>query len=452
MILSEQEKNRILNIHQTSKNVNGVLITEQSELETIYYVRVVGIVVNAALKAGNTKTRGDYDFGTGNNLWWKASHPDKDTDNYIKDWNVKYPERPKHIRISNGKAQKEFYWEMGPFSSKDKAITAQEEWEDYTWEDAKLFKRCGNKGENLRNYKTIPMDQECGGEKKNVATETDTENLKFPNLELSDSLTLNQMPTFDPTKEGIVYKCDKKFGCAAYVRQELGEYQGNAWHAHRHNDPLVYSAFLTGMGKKKNEIEQLFNKINKSPGTLTSKQDSFDNEARNIAKSFVPNQSRFSSLEIDDVVGLYYDKSDMHSSAFFEGMTGYDNNGAGTKLGDGPFMVKKDGTEWRPKDLGQNLEFKIGKTLTGGKGPGLNTHLGYVGAKNNGEPIIFHNVYGNVYATPLKELSKDGTAIVWAKRGKGTSGQKVVANQKYDEVEQATVGYFDWLYKKYIGN
>ena len=527
--LTEQEKNRILNIHQTSKNVNGVLISEQEDYRVVYFVRV-GFETRKALRAANTKDKGAYDFGSGQNLWWKASHPDTYMARDIKEWNAKYPERPKHIRISNGKAQKEFYWEMGPFSSKDKAIAAQKDWDEVTWDMGKLFKRCGS-GNNWNNYKTISMDATwCGEEKEenegkvydivlacmtaknakayydklkkigwakldlfynqkskcyfvtygpfnnksdakkklpvihkkinkeawiytsaprgatlkgDVATETDTENLKFPNLELSDTLTLNQMPTFDPTKEGIVYQCtsdetgEKVEGCAAYVRQELGEYQGNAWHAHRHNDPLVYSAFLTGMGKKKNEIEQLFNKINKNPGTLSDKGDSFDSAAKKIAQSLVPSQSRFSSLEIDDVVGLYYNPSTMHSTAFFGGMTGRDSNGTGSLVGDGPFMVRADGEgKWSPEMLGKDIDFKIGKTLTGGKGPGLNTHLGYVGAKNNGEPIIFHNIHGEVYATPLHTLSKDGTAIVWAKRGKGTSGEKVVLDSKVDGVKQ----------------
>ena len=417
--ITEQEKNRILNLHQTSKNVYGDLVVESKSN------RNHGIKYHVQLGVFSEKTPADF--------LAKA----KQLDMPIK--KIQYKGSLYRYVIKQSWTSYLGKLQLGLWAIRD------------IFPDAFIYAEKDGKRIGVKQAKAIESGEEYVKD-GDVATETDAENLKFPNLELSSTLTLNQMPTFDPTKEGIVYQCDKKLGCAAYVRQELGEYQGNAWHAHRHNDPLVYSAFLSGMGKKKNEIEQLFNKINKSPGTLNSKQDSFDNEAKNIAKSFVPNQSKFSSLEIDDVVGLYYDKSDMHSSAFFEGMTGYDNNGTGAKLGDGPFMVKKDGTEWRPKDLGQNVEFQIGKTLTGGKGPGLNTHLGYVGAKNNGEPIIFHNVYGNVYATPLKELGKDGTAIVWAKRGKGTSGEEVVVNQKYDEVEQTTVGYFDYLYKKYIGN
>ena len=80
----------------------------------------------------------------------------------------------------------------------------------------------------------------------------------------------------------------------------------------------------------------------------------------------------------------------MHSTAFFEGMTGYDSEkggplAGGSLAGDGPFMVKTDGGDvWEPKHLGTDIEFKAGNTLSGGKSPGLNTHLGFVGAQVDG--------------------------------------------------------------------
>ena len=439
MIITEQEKNRILNIHRTSKNVNGVLISEQQELRAVYFVRV-GFETQKALKAANTKDKGAYDFGTGQNIWWKASHPDTYTAEDIRKWNVKYPygDSKKYIRIKTD-TQKEFYWEMGPFSSKDKAITAQEEWEDYTWGDAKLIKRCGS-GPNLSSYKTIAMDQECGKTKGDVATETETE---FPNLELSDSLDLQNMPTFDPNKEGIVYTCSMD-GCAAYVSDVLGGlYQGNAWHAHRMENN-VYSSFENAGTRQNNAITNLFNKINRNPRPKKEISD-----AKNITKSLVPNQQKFSNLELNDVVGLFYEPSEMHDTAFFEAMTGFDEMGKGSKAGDGPFMIKADGSgQWSKEDVGKDIKFKPGKTLSKGMVPGLNTHLGFVGAINNGEPIIFHNIHQKVYATPLSEMDKNGTAIVWAKRGQQTTGKKEVEKGTVDKMKDDFMYYFNKIKDK----
>ena len=442
MRLTEQEKNRILGLHTNSKNVNGMLISEQTEREsTTIYIVLVATTKNLKWKDEAAQK---------SNKWWEASHPDPRIAKAIKEWDARQTEevhgndqswRPFKLKVRT-EGQKSFSWEMGPFYTKKAAIKAKDRVEAFSgdWDGVTVLKQCLGPHDHFSMAETVPMDYECGGD---VAAETDTD--RFPNLELSDSLDLQKMPTFDPTKEGKVYKCGLE-GCAAYVRSALDKYQGNAWHAHRMNDNLIYSTFKGNSALKKAEMEKLFTKINKSGGKLSDNADDFDSSAKNIAKSLVPSQSKFNDLEIDDVVGLYYDPSTMHSTAFFEGMTGYDDNGKGTKLGDGPFMVTKDGKEWGPAHLGKDVQFKAGKTLTAGNGPGLNTHLGFVGARNNGKPIIFHNIHGNVWATPLDKLNKNGTAIVWAKRGEGTTGPEVVRSQKIDSVKQI----FNKYYNKYF--
>ena len=421
---------------QTNKYITSKLILEQKELQTVYFVRV-GFVLAKALKAANTKDKGTYDFGSGDNLWWKASHPNKYRAKDIKEWNEKYPEASsaKYIGIYNQNGQKEFYWEMGPFASKDEAIVAQQEWEDFSWEDAELIKRCRDKGDPIiSNSKTIAMDQKCGGD-GDVASE------EFDNVIFSDSLEGVKIPTFDPDEESKVYKCNMD-GCAAYVKDVLGPYQGNAWHAHRMGNN-IYSTFENAGTGNNEEMETLFNKINKNP-----KKDEGVSTAKNIAKSLVPNQQKFSDLELDDVVGLFYNPSEMHSTAFFEGMTGYDSEkggplAGGSPAGDGPFMLRaKDNEKWTPDMLGQNIKFKAGNTLSGGKSPGLNTHLGFVGATVDGEPIIFHNIHQQVYATPLSKMSKDGTAIMWAKRGDGTTKKEVVSKGTVDKVKDKVKSEF----------
>ena len=54
---------------------------------------------------------------------------------------------------------------------------------------------------------------------------------------------------------------------------------------------------------------------------------------------------------------------------------------------------------------------------------------GYVGAKVNGEPIIFHNVHGQVFATPLSK--RNNTKIFWVKSGPGEAVKPETQNPSY---------------------
>ena len=92
--------------------------------------------------------------------------------------------------------------------------------------------------------------------------------------------------------------------------------------------------------------------------------------------------------------------------------------GSGTKSTDGPYFRKKDGKPWTPADLGKKIQFLPGNSLKNGSGFGMNTHLGYVGAIVNGEPIIFHNIHNTVHATPLSKMGE--TKIFWVKNGPNT--------------------------------
>lgn len=91
-----------------------------------------------------------------------------------------------------------------------------------------------------------------------------------------------------------------------------------------------------------------------------------------------------SDLKLDDVVGIYYPPSENHMKAF-------------TTAGKNYFV---DGDPNKP-----------GKTLKTGRGWSFNTHVGVVGAIKDGQPIIFHNVHGNVISEPAKNLQ-----ITWVKR------------------------------------
>ena len=56
-----------------------------------------------------------------------------------------------------------------------------------------------------------------------------------------------------------------------------------------------------------------------------------------------------------------------------------------------------------------------GDEIKKGKGWGMNTHVGIVGAIDNGVPIIFHNIGSQVWADPYNNLKGD-SRIAWVKR------------------------------------
>ena len=117
-----------------------------------------------------------------------------------------------------------------------------------------------------------------------------------------------------------------------------------------------------------------------------------------------------------DVVGIYYPPSQHHGEAFFQGATGMSSDGS--KVTSGPYFVVDENGKTRPwqiSDIGKNVKIKPGKSLQQGEHFGFNTHLGFVGAKKpNGEPIIYHNVSGDILATPLSEMGGK-FSLVWAR-------------------------------------
>ena len=201
--------------------------------------------------------------------------------------------------------------------------------------------------------------------KKEVETKIDDEGdvggKEFDKVIFSDSLDVNNMPTFDPTKESEIYSC-KVEGCSQWVSDTLKKFQGNAWHAHR-NGRNKYSTYENAGTKLIPDMVSLFNLVNKNP-----KEESQETEAKRISKSLVPDQGNFSNLEIDDIVGLFYEPSYNHTKAFFEGMTGFRKRWRRKGAADGPFMLNaKNNDVWTPEMLGQNIKFKGGNTLHKGQ-------------------------------------------------------------------------------------
>jgi hypothetical protein len=247
-------------------------------------------------------------------------------------------------------------------------------------------------------------------------TQTPPKKPEKPNVIVSDTL-VNKKIFFDPTLETTPFKCSEE-GCAEWVSNQLDDLgvprQGNAWHSHNIGQKnLKFTPFMKLNPTVQSQMANLFSKINAKPI-----EKSQENSVKSLVNNLMPNQSTLkNTLNVNDIVGLYYDDSTNFTKAFFEGGTGMGDMGSGSKITDGPYFIKKDGTPWTPNDLEKNIQFYPGKSLRGGSGFGMNTHLGYVGAKVDGEPIIFHNVHGQVYATPLNKMGK--TKIFWVKKGPG---------------------------------
>ena len=209
-------------------------------------------------------------------------------------------------------------------------------------------------------------------------------------------------------KDLAVAQCTQD-GCSQWVSDTFGKqiYFGNAWHAH------FKFANISSGHKNLSEaqiarITELFNTINQDPV-----EKAYEDEAKAIVQEMIPNQDDFINLSLGDVVGLYYHGSTNFTKAFYEGATGRHLMGSG-KIAHPTYFVDSDSVWWTKNDKSKDVEFFPGKTLGGGSGFGMNTHIGVVGAIHNGIPIIYHNVHKTVRATGLYAMTETGTAILWA--------------------------------------
>jgi hypothetical protein len=179
--------------------------------------------------------------------------------------------------------------------------------------------------------------------------------------------------------------------CAQFVREFINGLPkpGDAWIAHDNSSlgTTVWSAFTKLPINTRNNIINLWKKIDKKGGGTV--KGPYMTQVNSIVSNLVPNSSGV-NLQLNDIIGLYYPGSKHHEEAFYQG---------------GKIFFKKDA----------NGNPIAGNTIKGGTGWGMNTHLGVVGAIDNGTPIIFHNIGGQVYADPYTNI-KGGSKIAWVKR------------------------------------
>ena len=247
---------------------------------------------------------------------------------------------------------------------------------------------------------------------------TDTKNQSCGKFEIFPSVsdTLSKVCAGQTT--GVAKGPD---GCSEYVRQKTGKWQGNAWHAYKTKGYPSVSGFKSLFANKSNldSMANIFQKINsQSSGISASGINSSGTHSniKSLMSAAIPSQSSFKGLNTGDVVGIYYPSSQHHGEAFFQGATGMSSDGS--KVTSGPYFIVDENGKTRPwaiSDIGKNVKIKPGKSLQGGEHFGFNTHLGFVGAKKpDGEPIIYHNVSGDILATPLSQMGGK-FSLVWAR-------------------------------------
>ena len=182
--------------------------------------------------------------------------------------------------------------------------------------------------------------------------------------------------------------------CAQWVNNYSDKVNvvGNAWTAHDNSKigTTVWSAYKGLDDDTIEDIIEIYKDIDEQGGANDNKKDSpIITKIKDLQDKLInKRQPNVSNLKADDIVGLYYEPSEHHERAFEEAA----NSGQG-------YFYDND-----PSKPGQN-------GLGSGDSFAFNTHVGLVGAEKDGEKIIFHNVGGNIQASPAKNQD-----IVWVKR------------------------------------
>lgn len=200
--------------------------------------------------------------------------------------------------------------------------------------------------------------------------------------------TLDKLKIDDST-----YVCKAgQTSCGQFVNDfsEKLDFVGDAWLAHDLDGvgKRVWSVYTNLTPLFIDAITKTFIAIDKAGGWKDS--GPMSESIKKLNGALTKKQPSASDLKVDDIVGIYYPPSSHHEEAFYEAGKNYFIKDASGKL------VK-------------------GKTLTSGKGFGMNTHVGIVGAIKNGVPLVFHNITGSVFSDPYNKL-KNGGKIVWIKR------------------------------------
>ena len=195
--------------------------------------------------------------------------------------------------------------------------------------------------------------------------------------------------------------------CSEWAKQFVG-FQGNAWIANR-TGTLKFNAF-SNIGSYQAAASKLFSEMNAAGVNSASSTKRFNPQVKAIVGGLLPSPTSLaSSMQIGDVVGMYYADSEHHGEAFFESCSGW--SFGGTQVVSACVKDVKSGKQWNNQMLGKKLSFTIVSPFA------MNTHLGFVGGMIDGEPIIFHNMTGKVHINLLSKITSAKCYPVWIKQG-----------------------------------
>jgi hypothetical protein len=240
--------------------------------------------------------------------------------------------------------------------------------------------------------------------KKGKKTEAPKPEIK-KNILVSDTANPNYIQKINPakldsTKSSKILNIPEQTHCAQFVndfnqiKKRTSANVGDAWIAKDNSKlgTMVYNVFQDLNDNLRTKTINLWQEIHKRGGgkRLGPGMKAVKEIVAELIKA-KPFSNSKTPLKLGDVVGIYYPKSEHHEEAFYS--AGKDAN----------YFIKK-GNEFIP-----------GKTIQGGESWGMNTHLGTVGAIVNNQPIIFHNIGGNVFADPFDKI-RDGGKVVWVRR------------------------------------
>ena len=209
----------------------------------------------------------------------------------------------------------------------------------------------------------------------------------FINPKFKSKIDVSKLSTTDSVK---IFSALPNTDCAQFVN-DFDDSRAkilNAWTAHDVPSvgDTIFSSFTNLNSDQIDDVTDLWKDINSDS---KGKGNTYSSEVAKLVSSIVPKTPRV-SLKLNDVVGLFYPGSKHHEEAFYE---------AGKRF-------------FRKNMVGMTVN---GETIKKGIGWGMNTHVGIVGAIDNGVPIVFHNIGGQVYADPYNNI-KGGSRIAWVKR------------------------------------
>ena len=380
--VSDQEKLRILNLHESYREWSGSLITEQTEKIYDKYDTGYDYKVSNGKWVASKK---------GQNKWFSLEkYPtaiQKLDTTYSDARTTKSSPTTKPNRLplpfkSKEEGDRFRVWMNKYYPKTSKSLDLDKSGPF----DNSYIKRAWNHegGDGLKSeiYTKKVLSKDDG---TNDIYVSDTINPIF-----SQQIDFNNLKIGDTTNK-ICKPNDEK--CAQFVNNFTDKFDavGNAWNAYRNDTrlgPTIYSKFKGLDKSKQDEAIKLWQQIHKAGGAVEGSNIT-DGEVKKFIKGLVGSGVN-TDLQLDDIVGIYHNPSSHHEEAFYHGGKPWFVNG------------------------------EPGNTIRRGNAWGMNTHVGIVGVIKDGVPLIFHNVGGNVKSDPVENLK-----IAWVKRKGGTKPVKV---------------------------